>query len=180
MAIRRLPVLQDASTSDEERPAWHWAVIGALFTLSTWAPLAMVASWAGARAVHRAFGGVAPGEIADRMQTSSSHERLALWLALTAAPLAAYALSCGAAGALVGRFGAKAGPREAAFGGALAAVVGAGLTMVGSSPATSFAGLLVLLPLGLGAGWLGGRFGLGRRVASAKRSPPPPAAKNGA
>jgi len=172
--IRRLPVLQDTSTSDEERPAWHWAVIGAVFTLSTWAPLAMVASWAGARAVHRVFGDVPPEELAERMQTASSQDRLVLGLALTAAPVVAYAFSCSAAGALVGRFGAKAGPREAAVGGALAAVVGAGLTLVGSSFAASLAGLLVLLPLGLGAGWLGGRFGLGRRVASATRSAPPP------
>jgi tRNA-(ms[2]io[6]A)-hydroxylase len=172
--IRRLPVLQDASTSDDERPAWHWAVIGAVFTLSTWAPLAMVASWAGARTARRMLGDALPDELAERMKTLTSHDRVVLWLALTAAPLVAYALSCFAAGALVGRFGAKAGPREAAVGGALAAVVGAGLTVVVSSFAAAMAGLLVLLPLGIGAGWMGGRLGLRRRVAGATRSPPPP------
>jgi tRNA-(ms[2]io[6]A)-hydroxylase len=108
------------------------------------------------------------------MRAITSRDRAVLWLALTAAPLVAYAFSCCAAGALVGRFGAKAGPKEAAIGAALAALVGAGFTVLVSSFATALAGLLALLPLGLGAGWLGGRWGLRRRLASATRAPPPP------
>ena len=155
--IRRLPVLQDASTSDEDRPAWHWAVIGLVFVLSMWAPLAMLATWC-----------------TQRMVASSSGDRWGLWLAVTVPPLVTYAFSCWAAGALVGRFGAKAGTREAAVAGALAALVGTVLTLVSANAAAALASLLVLAPVGVLAGWLGGRFGFSRRVASTKRAPPPP------
>jgi hypothetical protein len=155
--IRRLPVLQDASTSDEDRPAWHWTVIGLVFVLSIWAPLAMLATWC-----------------TQRIVASSAGGRLGLWLAVTVPPLVAYAFSCGAAGALVGRFGAKAGTREAAIAGALAAIVGTVLTIVGATAAAALASLLVLAPVGVLAAWIGGRIGFSRRVASTKRAPPPP------
>jgi hypothetical protein len=172
--IRRLPVLQDASTSDEDRPAWHWTVIGLVFVFSMWAPLAMLASWAGERVVRRLLGDLPPEELGLRLADANSSDRFWLWFVLTAAPVLAYALSCVAAGALVGRFGAKAGPKEAAIAGLLAALAGAALTLVQASIAASAASLVVLVPVGVGSAWLGGRIGLARRVASATRKAPAP------
>jgi hypothetical protein len=158
--IRRLPMLQDASAADEDRPAWQWAVIGLVFILSIWAPLAMFATWC-----------------TQRLVALSSGHRLGLWLAVTLPPMVTFAFSCWAAGALVGRFGGKAGVREAVLAGSLAALVGAGLTFIGANAATSVASLIVLAPVGLLGAWFGGRFGFARRVAVATRQAPPPPEK---
>ena len=152
--VRRLPVLQNASTADEDRPAWHWAVIGTLFALSIWVPLAMLAL----RLTQSALGKALAGP----------------WIAVVLPPVVAYAFSCWAAGALVGRFGTKARLREATVSGAGAGVVGAALTLARVGVIEAAAGVVVLVPLGLGASWLGGRFGLARRAASVTRAPPPP------
>jgi hypothetical protein len=155
--IRRLTVLQDTS-ADDERPAWQWMPIGVLFALSTWAPLAMLAVWVSQGLVHRV------------------PYRLLLWLGVTAPPLLSFGFSCWAAGALVGRFGASADPRQTAVVGALAALVACAMAaLVGANAITSVAALALLLPLGMGGGWLGGRFGVRRRAVSATRAPPPAA-----
>src|SRR5262249_21150257 len=148
--IRRLPVLQGDSTSDDDRPAWHWVVIGFLFAFSIWAPLAMLASWGGEQIVRRILGDLPPDELGLELAQASSVDRFWLWFGLTGAPIVAYTFSCWAAGALVGRFGGKAGPKEAARAGGLAALAGAGLTLFRASAATSTASLLILVPLGVG------------------------------
>jgi tRNA-(ms[2]io[6]A)-hydroxylase len=160
---RRLPVLQNAPP-EEERPAWQWAVIGVLFIFSIWAPLAMLASWGAAQVSHRILGELPPDELSLRLADASASDRFWLWFVLTVAPIVAYALACWASGAMVGRFGGKAGPREAAVAGLVAALVGAALTLVRASPAASAASLLVLVPVGVGAAWLGGAFGKKRRT----------------
>ena len=155
--MRRLTVLQDTS-ADDERPGWQWMPIGVLFVLSTWVPLAMLAVWVSQRLAHRV------------------PDRLLLWLGVTAPPMLSFAFSCWAAGALVGRFGASNGPKQTALVGAIAALVACALTaLVGADAITSLAALALLLPLGVGGGWLGGRFGVRRRAASATRAPPPAA-----
>jgi hypothetical protein len=155
--IRRLTVLQDTS-ADDDRPAWHWIPIGVLFALSTWAPLAMLAVWVSKRFVEKVPSGIL------------------LWLAVTVPPLISFGFSCWAAGALVGRFGAGTSPRQTVEVGAVAAfVVCAGSFLIEASATTSAAAFGLLLPLGVGAGWLGGRFGVGRRRAAALKPPPPPA-----
>ena len=156
--IRRLTVLQDTS-ADDERPVWHWTPIGVLFALSTWAPLAMLGLWVSSRLVDRV-----------------PYRRL-LWLGVTAPPHVTFAFSCWASGALVGRFGASTAPKQTALVGGLAALVACAASFaVGSNMSTSLAALAVLLPIGAGGGWLGGRFGVRLRRSSAARSAPPPAA----
>ncbi len=159
---RRLPVLQNAPP-DEERPAWHWAVIGVVFILSIWAPLAMLASWVAGRVSHHLLGDLPPDELSLRLADASATDRFWLWFVLTVAPIVAYGVACWASGAMIGRFGGKAGAREAALAGAVAAFVGAALTLVRASVAASAASLLVLVPVGVGAAWLGGVFGKKRR-----------------
>jgi hypothetical protein len=154
--IRRLTVLQDAS-ADHDRPAWHWTPIGVLFAMSTWAPLAMLALWL------------------SRGLTDRVSSRAVLWLGVTAPPLLTFAFACWTAGALVGRFGAGTAPRQTAQVGVCAALVACAASVtIGENAATSAAALALLLPLGAGGGWLGGRFGVGRRHAAETRPPPPP------
>src|SRR6185295_18863220 len=107
--IRRLPVLQNASTTDDDRLAWQWIAIGAVFTLSIWVPLAMVASWGAKWFVRHRFGDLEPVELASRVAAAGAFDRSLLWLVVTGAPMMTYAFACWAAGAMVGRFGAKAG-----------------------------------------------------------------------
>ena len=167
--LRRLPVLQEAPGSDDGRPAWQWTLIGALFALSIWVPLAMLSSWIASRAVRRLVGEVPPDALADQLGTAQGATRAGLWFALTAVPILSFAAACLASGALVGRFGSRAGAKEAALGTALAAAVGALLSAAQTGWAFSLVGLLVLAPVGAGAGWLGGRLGWRRRPPAERR-----------
>jgi len=167
--IRRLTVLQEPASPDDGRPAWHWMLIGTLFALSIWVPLAMLSSWIAGRAVRRLVGEGPPDVVADQLATASGMTRVGLWFAVTGVPILSFAVACVAAGALVGRFGNRAGVKEAAMGAALAAAVGALLSMLQAGWAFSLAGLLVLLPVGASAGWLGGRIGWGRRPLAERR-----------
>ena len=140
---RRLPVLREpevAAPGDEERPPWHWAVIGALGVFVLWVPLAMVIN----------------GPLA--MNTPA---------AIVALNAAAFALAAFASGFLVGRFGGRAGRREAMVGG-----VAAGVTawLVAASqglrgPVTWALLLALIVTLGGGAARAGGAFGVSRRNA---------------
>ena len=118
--IRRLPVLQNTETTDPERPPWHWIIIGFSFIVSLFAPLAMLATWIGQRVAVAFFGDATSGELALRLAAASRGARFAMWLAAVGAPVLAYIFSCFGAGTLVGRFGARAGPREAAGAGGVA------------------------------------------------------------
>jgi tRNA-(ms[2]io[6]A)-hydroxylase len=149
--VRRLPVLQSKDAEDaaaEARPRWHWIVIGAGFVITIWIPLAMMALAAG-----RALAG------------AMEHRAWAAFAVLVPV-LLSFALACVAAGALVGRFGGRAGRREATLWGLLAALA-AWLVAVGSgalAPWTVAMATAVVLP-GLAAffaSW-GGRLGVGRR-----------------
>jgi tRNA-(ms[2]io[6]A)-hydroxylase len=173
---RRLPVLQNASTSDDDRPAWHWSVIGLAFVFSIWVPLAMIASFVADRVVTRTLGDLPADELGLQLAQATTGDRIALWLALTAAPILSYAFSCAASGTLVGRFGGKAGPKEAALAGALAAIAGAGVSLLRETFVASAASLLLLVPIGVGMAWLGGKLGFRLRKAAVMRKPPPPPA----
>jgi hypothetical protein len=145
--MRRLPVLQDATTNDAQaaaRPPWQWVAIGAGFTGVIWAPLAAFAAPLGfalaTRSGHPAFGSL-PG-------------------------LVAYALASGLAGCLVGRFGGRSARREAALGGSFAALVVCALAVL---PGGAFsligavAAFAALGPVGALFGALGARIGLRMR-----------------
>jgi tRNA-(ms[2]io[6]A)-hydroxylase len=167
--IRRLPVLQEAAIEDDGRPPWHWTLIGTLFALSIWVPLAMLSGWMAGKAVHHLVGDVPPENIADQLASSTGATRVGLWLAVTGVPILTFAVSCLGSGALVGRFGSRAGIKEAAEGCALAAAVGALLSMVQGGWVFSLASMVVLGPVGAAAGWLGGRIGWGRRPLAERR-----------
>jgi tRNA-(ms[2]io[6]A)-hydroxylase len=162
--VRRLPVLKSDPDAGEDRPAWHWIPIGLVLIVSIWAPLAMIAGFVARRVTRALLGDLPPDELSLRLADASAGDRFGLWFVLTATPLLAYAVSCSAAGAMVGRFGGKAGRKEAAIAGALAALAGAGLTLLNSTLAASAASLLMLVPIGTGAAWLGGSFGVRRRA----------------
>jgi tRNA-(ms[2]io[6]A)-hydroxylase len=134
--VRRLPVIQSKAPEDaaaEERPAWHWTLIGAGFVLTIWIPLALIALW-----LSRHLGAVFapmhdPEAFADAMATASTARRLLLGAA-TLGPLAlSYAVATVSAGALVGRFGGRASRREAALAGLLAASVAWGFSAASGS-----------------------------------------------
>jgi hypothetical protein len=171
--VRRLPVL--SSTADEdERPTWQWTAIGVLFVYAIWAPLAVLGTWVNRRIVDRLLGDGTPEDLARLVGEASPARRAELWLATTAVPVATYAFACWAAGALIGRFGARVLPAHAAIAGATASVVGAALTLLAASWLAAAASLAVLLPLGVLVAWMGGRFGIRLRTQAFFRAPPPP------
>lgn len=149
--MRRLPVLQSKDAEDaaaEARPRWHWIAIGAGFVITLWIPLAMIAL-----AVGRA--------LAD-----AAHDRVVAAFAVLLPVLSSLALACLAAGALVGRFGGRAGRREATLSGVLAALA-AWLLAFGGGALTPWpvaVATAVVLPAlaALFAAW-GGRLGVRRR-----------------
>ena len=142
---RRLPLAprtEVADPTDEDRPPWHWAAIGTVGIFVFWLPLSFI--------VNGVLG----------MRTGAA----AVVLNVTA-----FAGACFGAGFLVGRFGGKAGPREAAAGGLAAAAVA---WLVSAIPSLR-ADVAVLLTLGLlliamlaiagGTAFLGGKLGIAKR-----------------
>jgi tRNA-(ms[2]io[6]A)-hydroxylase len=136
---RRLPVLREseASPEDEERPPWHWSAIGVVGIFVLWLPLIFAAN-----AV------ASPGTV---------------WAILNAG---AFAIAGFGAGFVVGRFGGKAGRREATVAGAAAG----GLAWVAAITQGAPGGLLpwalmllVMVGLGAGAARAGGAVGVARR-----------------
>jgi hypothetical protein len=135
--VRRLPVLQTTSDEAPQRPRWHYLAIGAGFTVTLWLPLAMVATWVGTRIV-------APLQPAPLMLS--------------------YILACFASAVLVGRFGGKAGEREAILGNLLGSAVVLALVALASAVEVVVvlaAGAFLVVSSVL-AGWAGAR--LGRRL----------------
>ena len=137
--VRRLPVIQSKAAEDEAaeaRPPWHWVLIGAGLVFTSWIPLAMVALW-----IARLF---------------ATPVLLLLLVGLS------FALAAGGGGALVGRFGGRAGKREAALAGLVAALaawaIALGSGALAPWPVAVASGVLLG---GLGAlfAWLGGRLG---------------------
>src|SRR3954467_13130551 len=92
--VRRLPVLQNQDTDDAaaaRRPRWHWVLIGAGFVITLFLPLSALGVWLGA--------------VLSRALPLGGTSRIVLG----AAPVAfSFLIACGAAGALVGRFGGRA------------------------------------------------------------------------
>jgi len=134
-----LPKVEVAVEGDEDRPPWHWSAIGALGVFVFWLPLIL------------ALNGALPGPGA-------------VWIALNAA---AFALACFVSGFLVGRYGGKAGRREAMVGGAAAAATAWLVAATqGMQGILTWALLLaVLVALGGGAARAGGALGLAGRKA---------------
>lgn len=158
--VRRLPVIQSKAPEDAEaqaRPPWHWVLIGAGIAFTSWIPLAMLALWAGRKLA---------ASVADlsRPEALSGGERVAAGAAILLPLLVSFVVACAGAGALVGRFGGRAGRREAALAGAVAALAAWLIALASGAlapwPVAAASGL-VLLCAGAAAGWLGGRVGAG-------------------
>jgi hypothetical protein len=165
---RRLPVIQSSTAEDElaaSRPRWHWVGIGAGLTLTLWAPLVLVVAPLGVRLSARVLG--RPVDDFASPATRLSPRELSIVGALSAAPLLlAFALAAFGAGALVGRFGGRAGPPQAALGAALAAALATGAALaarIGISGISAVAGLVALALAGGLGGSLGGSFGFRKR-----------------
>ncbi|EYF06471.1 hypothetical protein [Chondromyces apiculatus] len=131
----------------EARPAWQWAVFGMVATFGAWMPLAV-----GTQALlQQVVLGVAGGEVPAGTQA-----------AMVGLNALAFGVAAAAGGALVGRFGAPAGLREASAGGALAGGLAWALALTQGAGAGVLVWailLVVMASLGGGAGRLGGWLG---------------------
>ncbi len=144
---RRLPMLPKAEVadeSDEDRPPWHWSAIGAVGVFLAWLPMAYI--------VNGPLGGLFNGGMVAKV-------------AAVALNIAAFVLGSFAGGYLVGRFGGRAGVKEATVGGVAASAIAWAL-----AAAQARSGLLVwimlltgMAMLGAGAGRVGGAVGLAGR-----------------
>jgi MFS family permease len=157
---KRLPVLQNEDEDDEaqDRPPWHWSAIGMIATFLAWLPLASIAN----ALVARMLRSVDPAEDAALAAAAPAKVR-AIMIGVNAL---CFALAALAGGYLVGRFGGRAGRREATLSGLLAAVLAWGIAMA-QSPVIEIVVwsllLVVIGAIGAGAAYLGGRVGLRRR-----------------
>lgn len=163
--VRRLPVLQTSDT-DEERPPWHWVFIGAGFVFTLWIPLAIVAQWL-SRMLASSLVDLGDAHAVVRFNaTAPAGQRVLLSLVLIGPLVVSFVVACVAGGMLVGRFGGRAGPREATLAGLLAAGVAWFVALIGGalSPWSIAVSSLALLG-GAGAGLtrLGGWLGRRRR-----------------
>jgi len=141
---RRLPLLAKAEVadeSDEDRPPWHWSGIGAAAIFLAWLPLAYI--------VNGPLGGLFNGGVAAK-------------IAAVALNIMAFVVASFGGGYLIGRFGGKAGVKEATVSGVAAATVAWAL-----AAAQARSGLLVwimlltgMAMLGAGGARVGGRFGV--------------------
>jgi tRNA-(ms[2]io[6]A)-hydroxylase len=146
---RRLPMLpkvEVADESDEDRPPWHWSAIGAVAVFLAWLPLAYI--------VNGPLGGLFSGGTVAMV-------------AAVALNVAAFVIGSFAGGYLVGRFGGRAGVKEAMVGGVAASVIAWAL-----AAAQARSGVLVwimlltgMAMLGAGGARVGGAFGLAGRKA---------------
>jgi tRNA-(ms[2]io[6]A)-hydroxylase len=150
---RRLPLLpkdEVADESDAERPPWHWSAIGAVAIFVIWLPLTFLTAVLGKRLL---------GDAADPAAAS-----LAARFGLAAANLLVFALASFGGGALVGRFGGKAGLKEATVAGlATAAIAWATIAAQGVALTLGVSMLVVLVTIGAGAARIGGFVGLKQR-----------------
>jgi hypothetical protein len=152
-AKRRLPLLprdEVADESDVERPPWHWSAIGAVAIFVFWLPLTFLTA---------ALGKHLLGEAAE-----PGAAPLATRLTMAGVNLIVFALASFGGGALVGRFGGKAGLKEATVAGLATAAV-AWTTIAAQGVGLMLAGalLLLLIAVGAGASRAGGFVGLKQR-----------------
>lgn len=162
---RRLPVIQSSPDEGEPRPPSHWVAIAAALALALWAPLVLLALPLG-RALAARVAGVDDVSQLAAAATTSPALRAAVAAALIVPVLASLALAAGATGAIVGRFGGRAGAREAVLGCTLAALVAWGMSVSGGAlrpwPVAAVTALL-LGALAAGFAGLGARIGRRRR-----------------
>jgi hypothetical protein len=155
---RRLPVLPSTSPSDEEeRPPWHWSGIGLVAIFLAWLPLAAMGNVIVKRMLGASDPGAAPAEVPARVRVS-----------IVVVSALGFVVAAFAGGYLVGRFGGKAGPKQAGLSGLAAALLAWAIALAqpggGGSVLIWMMVLVVMSGLGGSMALLGGRAGLrGRR-----------------
>lgn len=161
---RRLPILQRETSADEppeeDRPPWHWVGFAVVATFLVWLPLSALAGKLGSVLIARAEADLPVPRTGPVPLPAGTQ------ISLAALQLVGFLIAAFAGGLLVGRFGGKAGPREGAVGGFIAALLACALAAVSTHGAGGaiWALLFVILgTLGSLAGWLGARFGQTRR-----------------
>jgi MFS family permease len=168
---RHLPILQpkkaegsaesNASSAEgdgeeQDRPPWHWSAIGAVATFIVWIPLAMLAQlWARSTAER-----LVPGqdEAAQREAFLALTPAERLWLSAlnVLGPMVALALASFAAGVLVGRFGNRAGKKEATMAGVLTGTIASlinapGMLAAGQGAEWALAAIVLTILAGVAA-----------------------------
>ena len=168
-ARRQLPILNqkmappagtvEAPEEGEERPPWHWSGIGAVLVFALWLPLAMVGQWLS----RGLLGALVPAGSAEETEAFLARATGAIRWSVKAAtvgpPLAGFALACLAGGAMVGRFGGRAGKKEAAVAGVVAASTAWALTAAGAGLGATWVLWPPVALLGAGFALAGGRWG---------------------
>lgn len=161
VVVRRLPVLQSSSEESEQRPPWHYVIIGAGFTLTIWLPLAAVATWLGSRLALMVLGAADQQALTPALDAASASQKA--WASvLQVLPLMlSFFLACLASAMLVGRFGGAAGTKQAILGNLSGSAVVLGLAALAGplAPPVAFAAAAFLGLASLGAGFLGARWG---------------------
>ena len=123
---RHLPIIQSQSggREGEERSPLAWRAIGATLAFTLWLPLSMLGGALGRALVSTWVDSSNPEQLARFARTASGSETLLLTLALSGPAMLAFVIACGISGALVGRFGTTARPRDAGIGGVVASCGG--------------------------------------------------------
>jgi tRNA-(ms[2]io[6]A)-hydroxylase len=148
---RHLPIApktEVASEVDEDRPPWHWSAIGVVAIFIAWFPLVLLVN------------------LAVKHLLGEGPASVFMMAAMVLSHAGAFALACFGGGFLVGRFGARAGRREATVSGIVAAVLAWLITAVAgarSMPVFWIFLLTSLAALGAGCARAGGAFGISRR-----------------
>lgn len=166
---RQLPILNQkmappAGTvappgEDEERPPWHWSAIGAVLVFALWLPLAMVGQWVSSQILRGLVPAGSSAQIEAFLAQASGSTRALVKASTVGPPLVGFALACLAGGALVGRFGGKAGRKEATVAGLVAATTAWALTAAGAGLGATWMLWPPIAALGAGFGVLGGYIG---------------------
>jgi hypothetical protein len=163
---RRLPVLKQTPEEEqgaEARPPWHWAGFGAAATVAAWLPLLYVAEAAKRRLLDARFAGAASEEeVRDAIAALPSGEQARTWVLVIGLPIIGFIVGALFGGYVVGRWGGdRAGVREAAIAGALAALV---VTVLSACSGGGVSWVyLVLVAVSAGTAALGGKVGARRR-----------------
>ncbi len=154
----------------EERPPWQWVGFGTIATFACWLPLAYVAEAVRHHVFLSRFGS-APSEADVKLAFAamSAMERFR-WTAMQTLPhVLAFALSAFAGGLLVGRFGARTGPKEAALSGVVTSLIALAVSwrVLAEGGWGAVVSLLVPLVIAVGFSWWGGSVGARKRAKKA-------------
>ena len=157
-----------APEDPDERPPWHWSGIGAVLVFTSWLPLTLVSNVATRALVDRLVPAASRGDVDAHLATASPLARASLRAAMVVPGALAFAIGAAFGGWLVGRFGGRAGPREAAVAGLLSASTAWALLAATAGLGTTWLLWAPVALVGTVAAWLGGRLGRRGRPPSVR------------